>query len=482
MPPQDLKHKKLQPPSEQLLAHLTKLVGKNNAITDPQLQKPYLHEWRDRYIGRTPILLRPDTTAQVSKILKAANEACVAVVPQSGNTGLVGGQIPSEDGTQILLNISRLNRFRSIAPNKQHMTVEAGATLTEVQQKAQSLDRLFPLAMASQGSCQIGGNIATNAGGLNVLAYGSTRNLVSGLEVVLADGRIWNGLKSLKKDNTGYDLRDLFIGSEGTLGIITAAVLKLYARPKDTATAFLALDDLNAIASLFEYVSLNARSNLTAFEFMPAIAMEFVTAHIQAARLPLSSRHPWYVLMEISEFASQTNAQLRLEEQVNFAMKQGDVKDGVIASSLKQSSEIWRLRETISEAQKPEGGSIKHDISVPIESIPNFINTASRIVEQICPGARPVPFGHFGDGNIHYNISQPPGMDKTDFLALWETMSEAIHELVTKMDGSISAEHGIGRMKKDSLIRHKSPVELQTMRAIKEALDPKGILNPGKVL
>ena len=482
MPPAKTIRSDLCSPDGRLIAHLANIVGDNNAITDTELQEPYLREWRDRYIGKTPLVLRPDTTDQVSQILKALNEARVGVVPQSGNTGLVGGQIPSEDATQVLLSLSRLKRIRSLASNKQHMTIEAGLELEKVQQYAKEQDRLFPLAMASQGSAQIGGTLATNAGGVNVLAYGTARNLVLGLEVVLADGKILNGLKALKKDNTGYDLKDLFIGSEGSLGIITAAVLKLFPRPSDTATALLALDSLEDIARLFEQVTATAPLNLTAFEFMPDLALQFVTRHHRETRLPVSSRHAWYVLLEISEHTPGTTAHKRLEEQVTKALEEGHIKDGVIASSLKQSRGLWQLRELISQAQKPEGGSIKHDISVPILQIPEFIKTASQIVENMCPGARPVPFGHYGDGNIHYNISQPIPMDRDQFLEKWDDMSEAIHDLVDEMGGSISAEHGIGQMKRQALMRFKSEVELQTMRTIKQALDPNGILNPGKVL
>lgn len=472
----------LNAPSGTAIEHLTEIVGAENAIADPQRQHAYLHEWRGRYIGTTPLVVRPATTDQVSRILQLANRERFGVVPQSGNTGLVGGQIPSSQGPEVVLSLSRMTRVRDIAPGKQHMTVEAGMTLEAVQEKAKEHGRLFPLAMASQGSCQIGGNLATNAGGLNVLAYGAARDLAYGLEVVLANGEIWNGLHALKKDNTGYDLNNLFIGSEGTLGVITAATLKLFPRPVDQATALLGLDTPEHIAAMFEHMLKTHGQNLTAFEFIPDIALTFVTNHIPNTHSPFQNPHPWYVLVELSSHEAEHSPSNAIEKSLARAIENNVVNDAVVATSLKQSQEIWTLRELISEAQKHGGGSIKHDVSVPIESIPKFLETAGAVVERLCPGARPVPFGHFGDGNIHYNISQPASMDKSKFLDMWNPMNRAIHDVVTKFGGSISAEHGIGQMKRDELRRHKSPAQLNAMRAIKSALDPNGILNPGKLL
>jgi FAD/FMN-containing dehydrogenase len=411
-----------------------------------------------------------------------ANEARIGIVPQGGNTGLVGGQIPSPDGSQVLLSLSRLNRVREIDAAGTAMIVEAGVTLHEAQSAAERAGRLFPLSLPSEGSCEIGGVMATNAGGVGVLAYGNARALALGLEVVLADGEIWNGLRTLKKDNTGYDLRDLFIGSEGTLGVITAAALKLFPRPKEKATAFVALPDANAALALFSIAEAQAHERLTAFEFMNRTSIDMVLRHIPGTRPPLKTPAPWYALIELSSCAEDGAAAATLERILAAASEKGVIGDAVMAGSLAQAHALWRLRETISEAQKPEGGSIKHDISVPVARIPEFVAAAAALVENACPGARPVAFGHFGDGNVHYNISQPEGMERAAFLALWEALSAKVHDLVASLGGSISAEHGIGQMKRGELVRFKSPIELDLMRRIKAAFDPKGILNPGKLL
>jgi FAD/FMN-containing dehydrogenase len=472
----------LSAPTPELIARLGEIVGPAHALTDPDQQLPFLREWRDRYIGRTPLVLRPGSTEEVARILALANEAGVGVVPQAGNTGLVGGQIPYETGHDIVLSVGRLKRVRHIDPAGLSITVEAGLTLAEAQEVARKAQRLFPLSLPSEGSCQIGGALATNAGGLAVLAYGNARNQVLGLEVVLADGRIWDGLRALKKDNTGYDLRDLFIGSEGTLGVITAAVLKLVAPVAERATALAVLPRTEALGELFRLAEERARGELTAFEFMGRTALEFVASHASGVRVPLSIDAPWYALLEISSARSDGRAQAMLEEFLEQALDRELIGDAVIANSLAEAQNLWALREAVSEVQKHEGGSIKHDVSVPVARIPEFIARADALVSRLCPGARPVPFGHYGDGNVHYNVSQPPGMAREGFLALWEPMSRAVHDLAAAMDGSISAEHGIGRMKREELLRHKSAVELDVMRAIKRALDPKGILNPGKLL
>ncbi len=465
-------------PSPSLIARFAGVVGPAHALTDPSDQAPYLSEWRGKYTGRAALVLRPGATEEVSRILALASEHGVAIVPQAGNTGLVGGQIPHEAGHEVILSVERLRKIRSVDPEGGHMIVEAGATLAEVQAEALRAGRLFPLSMASEGSCRIGGNLATNAGGVAVLAYGSARDLVLGLEAVLADGRIWDGLRTLKKDNTGYDLRDLFIGSEGTLGVITAAALKLFPRPAETATAFVAVGDIAAVAALFRQAERAAGPALTAFEFIPRIGLDFVVRHSPRARAPFPLEAPWYALIEVSTHAAEGGAGRALE----MLLAEAPVAHAAIARSLSQARDLWRLREGLSEAQKHEGGSIKHDVSVPIAAIPRFLARADALVADMRPGARPVAFGHWGDGNVHYNVSQPPEMDKAAFLDLWEPMQEAIHDLVAEMGGSISAEHGIGRMKRDALRRRKSPVELDMMRAIKSALDPKGILNPGKLL
>jgi FAD/FMN-containing dehydrogenase len=466
--------------ADAVLQRFRDIVGPQHAIADPDQQLPYLREWRDLYVGRTALVLRPGSTKEVADILATANEAGVGIVPQAGNTGLVGGQIPSPSGAEIVLTTSRLKAVRSLDVAATAMVVEAGLTLAEAQAVADRAGRLFPLSLPSEGSCQIGGVLATNAGGVGVLAYGTARNLALGLEVVLADGQIWDGLRTLKKDNTGYDLRDLFIGSEGTLGIITAAALKLFPRPAETATALVALPDLASVAALFGLAE--ARAGLTAFEFMSRLTVELVQHHIPGTRLPLKEAAPWYVLLEISSAEPDGAASGALEQLLAAAAEKGIIEDAVLARSLAQAQSLWRLRETTSEAQKLEGASIKHDISVPVARIPEFLERAGRVVEAICPGARPVAFGHFGDGNVHYNVSQPPGMEKAAFLALWAPMSQAVHDLVANVGGSFSAEHGVGQMKRTELVRFKSPVEIALMRKLKAALDPKGILNPGKVL
>lgn len=472
----------LHAPGPALIRRFAEITGAAHALTEPADQVAYLHEWRDLYVGRTPLVLRPGSVTEVSRILMLANDERIGIVPQGGNTGLSGGQIPHAGGTEIVVSLSRLNGVRSVDAEGGAMTLEAGLTLAEAKSIAENAGRLFPLSLASEGSCQIGGALATNAGGVAVLAHGNARHLALGLEVVLADGEIWNGLRALKKDNTGYDLRDLFIGSEGTLGIITAATLKLLPRPAGTATALVALADPHGIARLFRMAEEHLGGMLTAFEFWPQIAMRFALEFLQGARDPLAERHPWYVLLEVASSESGARATLQIEQLLASAVEGGVAQDAALAASLQQSRAFWRLRESLSEAQKPQGGSIKHDISVPVARIPSFLARAGQVVETVCPEARPVPFGHFGDGNIHYNVSQPPEMDRAAFLALWPRMNEAVYALVAEMNGSISAEHGIGQLKRAELVRHKSPVELRLMRAIKKALDPNGIMNPGKVL
>lgn len=469
-------------PSPDLIARFADIVGPAHALTDPDAQAPYLHEWRDKYVGRAALVLRPQSTAEVAAIMRLAAEHRVAIVPQSGNTGLVGGQIPFEAGNEVVLSLARMKTVRGLDPSGTSMIVEAGVTLAEAQAAAEKAGRYFPLSLPSEGTAQVGGALATNAGGVAVLAYGNARAFVLGLEVVLADGRVWHGLRTLKKDNTGYDLRDLFVGSEGTLGIITAAALKLYARPAEKVTALVAVESTDALTELFRLLEAKAATSLTAFEFMSSFAMDCVTKHVPGARLPLSAPAPWYVLTELSSLTADGSAAALMEAVLTDAAEQGLITDAAIAQSLSQAQDFWRLREELSDAQKFEGGSIKHDISVPIADLPEFLRRADAAVEAQCRGARPMPFGHFGDGNVHYNVSQPAGMDKAAYLAQWEGMQAAVHGVVTAMNGSISAEHGIGRMKRDELAHVKSDVEMDLMRKIKSVLDPQGILNPGKVL
>lgn len=464
----------------EIVARFAAIVGREHALTDPDQQLPYLREWRDKYEGRSALVLRPASTDEVARILRLAHELNLAVVPQAGNTGLVGGQIPHRG--EIVVSIARLNRVRHIDPAGTSMTVEAGLTLSEVQVAAEKAGRYFPLSLPSEGSCRIGGNLGTNAGGIGVLAYGNTRQLVLGLEVVLADGRVWNGLKALKKDNTGYDLKDLFVGSEGTLGIITAAVLKLFPPPAEKATAFVSMPDIENALEFFSLASDDAGPSLTAFEFIHRYPLDIVLRNMPGTRDPFPTQYPWYVLLEISGLKADGTAQTVMERVLEQAAGKGLIIDATIASSLTQARDFWKLREAVSEAQKGEGGVIKHDISVAVSRIPEFIHKANALVERLCPGARPIALGHFGDGNVHYNVAQPLDMNKGDFLARWDEIMEAVHRLAADMDGSISAEHGIGYMKRDELTRFKSEVELDLMRRIKAALDPKNILNPGKVV
>lgn len=468
--------------SSDLIARFVDIVGEANALTRAEDQVPYLREWRDKYTGKTPVVLRPASTDEVSRILALANTEGIGVVPQSGNTGLVGGQIPSAQGDQIVLSLARMKKVRDVDTAGGTMIVEAGMTLFEAQNTAEGAGRLFPLSLASEGSAMIGGVLATNAGGTAVLAYGNARNLTLGVEAVLADGRVWNGLRRLKKDNTGYDLRDLLIGSEGTLGVITAAALRLFPIPAERETAVVALDSPAAALKLFRIAEAEAGSALTAFEFWAHRAQDFAIRYMPGTRDPFVNAYPWYFLIELSHGTTGTPTTGALETLLTIAHAQGLMRDAVIARSMQQAQDFWRLRESFSEAQKGAGGSIKHDISVPIARVPEFLARAADVVERIAPGARPVPFGHFGDGNLHYNVSQPENADRATYLALWDSMSDAIFDLVSELGGSISAEHGIGQMKRDALRVHKSTVELDMMRAIKQALDPKGILNPGKLL
>jgi FAD/FMN-containing dehydrogenase len=466
--------------SPELIDRLRAIVGPSHALTDPDQQLPYLRELREMYEGRAAVVLRPGSTDEVSKILSLAHEHRIAVVPQAGNTGLVGGQVPMRG--ELLLSVGRLKGVRAVDAAGYTMTVETGLTLAEVQAVAEKANRLFPLSLPSEGSCQLGGNLGTNAGGVGVLAYGNTRQLVLGLEVVLADGRIWNGLKALKKDNTGYDLRDLFIGSEGTLGIITAAVLKLFPRPVEKATAIVAMPDFKSALGLFSLAQDTAGTGLTAFEFMPRIVIDFVLKNLAGAREPFPTKYPWYVLLEMSGLKADGSAEQQMLGALEAATETGLIIDAAIAGSLAQARDFWRLREAVSEAQRPEGASIKHDVSVPVQRIPEFVERANALVEELCPGVRPLAFGHFGDGNVHYNITQPVGMPREAFMLRWDDIMRAVHGLVVEMGGSISAEHGIGFMKREELVHVKSDVELDLMRKIKDAFDPHRILNPGKVL
>ena len=465
-----------------LLEQLAAVVGPHGLITDPAAMAPYLVEERGLYQGAARAVVRPADTAEVAAVVRLCAAGKVAIVPQAGNTGLVGGGIPFEHGGEIVLSVQRLTRIRSIDAENFTITAEAGCILADVQAAADAADRLFPLSLAAEGSCRIGGNIATNAGGVAVLRYGNTRELVLGLEVVLPDGRVWDGLRALRKDNTGYDLKQLFIGSEGTLGVITAAVLKLFPRPCERQTALVGVAGPAQAVALLARLRAASGDRVTAFELMPRVALDMVVRHIPGTVDPLAGRHPWYVLTELSSSRADGGVRAALEEGLKEALADGLADDAVLAESLDQRLALWRLRETIPEAQKPEGGSIKHDIAVPVSRVPAFLVAAGAAVEALIPGIRVVAFGHLGDGNIHFNLSQPAGADKDAYLARWHEVNRVVHDIVAGLDGSISAEHGLGRLKRDDLARYRSPVELEMMAALKRTLDPLGIMNPGKVV
>jgi FAD/FMN-containing dehydrogenase len=465
-----------------LLDRCKAIVGETYAVTDQAEIAPHLKETRGLYFGASPLLLKPGTVEEVSAIMALASETGTAIVPQSGNTGHVGGQTPREGGSDVLLSLSRLNRIREVDAAANTMTVDAGCILQTIQEEAERHDRLFPLSLGSQGSCQIGGNLSTNAGGTQVLAYGNMRQLCLGLEVVLPTGEIWNGLRKLKKDNTGYDLRDLFIGAEGTLGVITGAVLKLFPRPRGHQVAFAGLDSAEAALRLFERASAVCGSSLTGFELMARIGVEFTVRHIPGVREPLAEAYPWYALIDISTSDSADAAATMMHSLMEEAFEAGLIRDATIAASTQQARDFWRLRESMSNAQKPEGGSIKHDVSVPVSAIPAFMAKAEEAVMAAVPGARICAFGHLGDGNIHYNISQPIDADKQAFIDRWREINAIVHALVLDFGGSISAEHGIGQLKRDELAEIRSDIEIDLMRRIKKAFDPKLIMNPDKVI
>ncbi len=465
--------------SADLLARFIAIVGDKHAITDPQAQAPYLLEMRDMFHGHTPVVLRPGSVAEVADILKLANETSTPVVPQGGNTGLVGGQIAQHG--EIVLSLNRLDRIREVDPVSNTMTCEAGVTLQRAREAAEQVDRLYPQLLPSEGTCTIGGNLSTNAGGTAALAHGIARSHALGIEVVLADGRVLHNLNKLKKDNTGYDLKNLFIGAEGTLGVITAAVLRLVPRPRAVETAFVGVPSPEAALDLLGLATERTAGGVTSFELMLRLGIELVLRHGAGCRDPLPEKHPWYVLIELS---SQARSGLRavMEEILAEGLERGLIEDATIADSLEQGKMFWRIRELFGEVQRHEGGSIKHDISVPVAAVPAFINEASAAVIKLIPGSRPLPFGHLGDGNIHYNVAQPVGADKADFLNRWDEVNAVVFDVVAKHGGSISAEHGIGVIKRDLLPKVKDPVAFELMRTLKRTLDPKGILNPGKVL
>ena len=456
---------------------LKSIVGDGGWTDDAHDLEPHLTEWRDTWRGNTLLMVSPQTTDEVAAVVRACRDAGTSIVPQGGNTGLCGGAIPDADGSQVLLSLTRMNRVRAISPDDYSITVEAGCTLQSIQQAAAEADRFFPLSLAAEGSCQIGGNLSTNAGGINVLRYGTARAQALGLEVVLANGETWNGLTRLRKDTAGYDLKQLFIGSEGTLGVITAATLKLYPKPRSATSVLVALQQPQQAVSLLSRLRHALADQLQAFELIPARAIEFVARHTSAPRFPLDLSSPWYVLMEVINCTDED-----IESPLMAAVDDGLVDDVVIAKNDGEAAAMWAIRHAISEAQKREGASLKHDVSVPVDKVAEFIEQASAAVEAHQPGTRVVAFGHVGDGNVHFNLSQPVALDGEAFLAERESLANVVYDCVTDFGGSISAEHGVGQAKREDLRRYKSETEISLMAALKQALDPQGLFNPGKVI
>lgn len=465
---------------EQLLSGLREVLGERGLQTDAALFTGALSDQRGLYRGRALALALPSSTAEVSEVLRLCHQYRVGVVPQGGNTGYCGGATPDESGTQLLLGLHNLRAIRNVDAANFSMTVEAGCLLAEVHQAASAADRFFPLQLGSGGSCQIGGNLATNAGGLNVLRFGMCRDLVLGIEVVLADGTICDALQGLRKNNTGYDLKSLFIGSEGTLGVITATTLKLWPRQRSVATAFVALRDLEAAIELLALLREQAGDALNSYELLPRSALELVTHHIAGTRSPLPTEHDWYVLCELASSAVEPLDEL-LQSVLHAANEAGLVRDAALAAGERQRAEFWKLRESVPDAQRRHGPSIKHDVSVPISRLPEFVRQASQLVTQLAPAELLVCYGHVGDGSLHFNISHAVGAGDDAFAAREPALKRAIHDLAAQFGGSFSAEHGIGRFKVDELARYKSLQELTLMRAIKRQLDPLGIMNPGKL-
>ena len=464
-----------------LLDRLRDIVGAANAITDATDQEPYLVDCRERYHGRSLAIVRPRTTAEVSACVNACAAANAPIVPQGGNTSMCGGATPDESGSAVVLSLSRMTQVRGVDVDNATMTVEAGAPLLAVQEAAASHGLYFPLSLASEGSCTIGGNLSTNAGGTAVLRFGNARELVLGVEVVLADGRVLDALRGLRKDNTGYDLKQLFIGSEGTLGIVTAAVLKLFPTPSTQVTALAGLPDPASMVHLLRGLKQALSDRLVGFEVMTSVALDICRRQFPELPDPLPG-HAWYALVQVDDTATSSTVRDDLERAFQRAVEADVVQDAVVAHSADQAARIWALRENLSEAQRREGANIKHDISLPVSAIPQFVADASRELARAFPAARPVVFGHLGDGNLHFNLAAPEGADPRAFLANTPAVNRIVHDLVSEMGGSISAEHGIGQLKREELRRYKSPLEIELMERIKRALDPDQVLNPGKVL
>jgi len=464
-----------------LIEQFQERLGADAVLTAPSDVAPYLTDLRDLYHGCTSAVLLPRAVEQVSSVLALCHELKIGVVPQGGNTSYCGGATPDESGSQIVLSLARLNHIRALDPASNVLVAEAGCILANVQRAADAADRFFPLSLGSEGSCQIGGNLSTNAGGTNVLRYGMMRDLVLGLEVVLADGRVWSGLNSLRKDNTGYDVKSLFLGAEGTLGVITAASLKLFPKQRAIATALVAIPDVEAAVRLLADLRTASGDRVSSFELIPRIGLELAVRHIPGVKDPLAEHHPWYVLCEISSSRVEPLSEV-LQDALAQGLEAGLVLDAALAQSERERASFWHLREHIPEAQRREGASLKHDISVPIGALPAFVRAGADWVSAHVPDGVLIAYGHVGDGNLHFNVNQLAGTDAAGFLARRPAIMRALHDLVASFGGSISAEHGIGQSKVAELERYTAPVELDLMRAIKRAFDPRGILNPGKVL
>jgi FAD/FMN-containing dehydrogenase len=468
--------------SADFLARCRQLLGDAHVLTSDADKAPFLTDWRGRFTGSALAVLRPGSVQEVADLVRLCAETRIPIVPQGGNTGLVLGSVPDASGTAVVLSVARLNRVRAVDPANRTMTVDAGCILQSIQEAAAVHGCLFPLSLAAEGSCTIGGNLSTNAGGTAVLRYGNTRELCLGLEVVTPQGEIWSGLRGLRKDNTGYDLRDLFIGAEGTLGIITGAVLKLFPQPKASITALTALESPAHALRLLSIMQDRCGASLTGFELMSAFCLKLVHKHFPQLPQPFAREHAQYALLELSSSESEQHAVALLESAIGAALEEGVIEDAVVAGSVAQSLGLWQIREHIPLAQAADGKNIKHDISLPVSAIPDFIAHTEPLLQQAFPGCQLVCFGHLGDGNLHFNVAPPSGIGNEAFLVNQEALNRVVHDNVVAFGGSISAEHGIGALKRDELARYKSPVELQMMRAIKAALDPLGIMNPGKII
>ena len=466
--------------SEELIRQLQAVVGPAGLITDAQAQASYTRDWLGKWQGKVPVVVRPGSTAETAAVVRVCHETHTPIVTQGGNTGMSGGATPDDSGAQVIVSTTRLNQIRAIDPVNNTLTVDAGVILAHAQEAARNVGRLFPLSLGAEGSCTVGGNLATNAGGIAVLRYGNMRDLVLGLEVVLPDGRIWNGLRGLRKDNTGYDLRGLFVGSEGTLGIITGAVLKLFSRPTVRATAWVGANSLEQLVSLLTRLRERGGERLTAFEMMSAASLSLVLAHVTPSRSPTAASYPFNALIELSD-TEDTGLTGLLESVLGRAMEQGLILDAVLASTETQALALWKLREGISQAQVRAGAVVKHDIALPISSLATFVAETQQAVLAVCRG-QVINFGHLGDGNLHYNVLLPAGLTADEIKEWTQVLNRTVHDLVVSYGGSISAEHGIGQLRRDELRHYKSPLEMEMMMCIKRAIDPNQLMNPGKLL